>query len=99
MELDLGSHGLFYTSLEDVDVSTVHENRRFAVSGTWVWTPPDEEEPVKLEAVLSVLLDEFPPPEMENPKLLLNLGWEEFQIEIKEDPRILLGFGWEEFQE
>ena len=98
MELDLGSHGLFYTWPEDVDTSSVHENRRITASGTWVWTPPDGEEPVKLEAVLSILLDEFPFPEMKNPKLLLNLGWEEFQVEVKEDPRILLDFGWEEYE-
>ena len=80
MELDLGPYGLFYTSPEDVDVSTVHENRRITAFGTWRRALPGEDDPVETEAMLTVTLEEFPLPGMTDPMALLNLPWEEYQV-------------------
>ena len=81
MEIDLGPYGLFYTSPEDVDVSTVHEDRRITAFGTWRRVPQGEDDPVESEATLTVALEDFPPPGMNDPEDLINLAWEEYQVE------------------
>jgi len=81
MELDLGPDGLFYSRLADVDVSTVHENRRITASGTWRRVPEGEDEAVETEGWLSVTLEVLPPDDVTDPEDLLSLPWEEYQVE------------------
>jgi len=81
MELDLGGFGLFYAWPEDVDISTVHENRRITASGTWRRVALDEDDVmIETEAMLIVTLEEFPLPGMTDPMALLSLPWEEYQV-------------------
>lgn len=80
MELDLGPFGLFEASLEDVDTSSVHENGRLKVFGTWK-RASEGDELIETEAVLSILLEELPPLRIMDSEALLVRPWAEFQIE------------------
>jgi len=81
MEFDLGLYGLFYALPENVDVSTIRENRRITVSGTWRRAPEGEGNAVKTGSWLFVTLEVFPPDDVTDPEDLLSLPWEEYQVE------------------
>jgi len=80
MELDLGSLGLFYAWAEDVDTSGVHATRRLTASGTWRRVPEGEDEPIESEAVLFITLEEYPPLDVTDPEVLIDMAWEDFWV-------------------